>query len=275
MTFELKNSVAVLTGAASGIGAQLALALADKGVSLALVDINETGLQKTLSDVEKAGVFASAHIADTGDIEAVETLKASVCSAHPRVNLLINNAGVTTLGSFIETECDEFDRIMAINFSGPVAITRAFLPLLMETPQAQIVNISSLFGLIGVGSQSAYCASKFALRGFSEALRMELYDSPVGVTVVHPGGVRTNIAKSATIPKHARENNNDRRDYADSFLKLEASKAAAILVRAIEKRKQRVVIGNDAKALSAIQRLFPASYQKLLIASQKRRERSS
>lgn len=270
MSFEFEDSICVLTGAASGIGSRLALALAHKGVSLALVDTNEAGLENIRSDVERIGVSATSHIVDIGDVDAAVRLAMSVEQAHRRVNLLINNAGITAIGSFQDTQTEDFNRVMKVNFSGPVAITRAFLPLLLQEKQAQIVNVSSVFGLIGVGSQTAYCASKFALRGFSEALRLELKETNVGVTVVHPGGVRTNIAKSAKVSTNFNVGQLNARDHAETFLKLDPSEAARIVMKGISSRRQRVVVGNDARFISFLQRLFPASYQRLLLAGRNR-----
>ncbi|HEV2130542.1 MAG TPA: SDR family NAD(P)-dependent oxidoreductase, partial [Longimicrobiaceae bacterium] len=197
MKLVLQEGVAVVTGAASGIGRAMALALAARGCHLALVDRNAESLEETARQAEERGVRVSWHPLDVTDGDAISALPGAVLAQHGRVTILLNNAGVTLIGRFEEVTLEEFRWLLEVNFFAVVALTGAFLPILLRQEQAQIVNVSSLFGIIAPAEQTAYSASKFAVRGFSEALRHELEGSPVGVTVVHPGGVRTAIATSA------------------------------------------------------------------------------
>ena len=199
---KLRGRVAVVTGAGGGIGRGIALALARRGCHLALADIDAAGLAATAAEAEAeaAGVRPSRHVVDVADRAAVAALPALVREAHGRVDVLVNNAGVALGGSFEQVSETDFDWLMAINFEAVVRMTRAFLPLLHGSDDARIVNVSSVYGLVSPPGQSAYSASKFAVRGFSNALRHELEGTRVGVTVVHPGGVATAIARSARAP---------------------------------------------------------------------------
>ena len=281
-SFQLDGAVALITGAASGIGAELAVALAHHRVDLALVDVDLAGLRRTEKRTRHAGVSVSVHRADLMDRAVVLEVLRDVRAVHARLSVLVNNAGITVLGRFQDTAPEDFERVMAVNFAAPVALTRACLPMLMREPQAQILNVSSLFGLVGAPGQAAYCASKFAIRGFSEALRFDLAHTSVGVTAAHPGGVRTNIAQAAVVSGPVSAADVDVRRYAESFLRLDPARVAKILVHAIKTRRRRVVIGGDAKVVSMLQRLWPVSYQDLLtsgqnylIARQKRRSLSA
>ncbi len=269
---QLKNSVVVLTGAGSGIGRALAQHLARQGAHLALADINTGGLAETARLVAPAGVRVSQHVLDVGSREAVAAFPAEVIAAHGAVDVLINNAGVALMGRFDQTTERDFDWLMDINFNGVVRLTRGFLPLLKQRPAARIVNLSSLFGLVAPSEQSAYSASKFAVRGFSNALRHELEDerSSVGVTVVHPGGVATQIAASArTSDDMSAQEIKARHDLSRKVLKLSPEKAAAIIVRAVERDKPRVLVGWDAVVVSLIERLMPVRYWRLFARAAK------
>jgi short-subunit dehydrogenase len=264
-SWTLGGGVAVITGAASGIGAALANKLAQRGVHLALVDLNVAGLETTAAQAMAAGVTVSLHAMDVADHAAVAALPGAVIARHGRVTMLVNNAGVALGGMFDQVDADDFDWLMAINFGATVRLTRAFLPLLANEPAAQLVNVSSIFGIIAPPAQTAYCASKFAVRGFSESLRHELdmSGSPVGVTIVHPGGVRTAISENARLAKGldtaevARERANWRR-----LLALDPASAAEQIAVASERRAPRVLVGQDAKAAALVQRLFPVTYWK-------------
>ncbi|MBJ7500099.1 MAG: SDR family NAD(P)-dependent oxidoreductase, partial [Sphingopyxis sp.] len=188
---QLAGKTAVVTGAADGIGRAIATSLADRGCHLALCDINEPGLVETAATLH--GVRVSCHRLDVADCDGVAALPGLVAAPHPSVDLLVNNAGVALGGAFEQVSEAEFEWLFDINFWGVVRMTRAFLPVLHRSNDARIVNLSSLFGLIAPPGQAAYAASKFAVRGFSDALRKELVGSTVGVTVAHPGGVRTAI----------------------------------------------------------------------------------
>ncbi|MFN8444937.1 MAG: SDR family NAD(P)-dependent oxidoreductase [Caldilineaceae bacterium] len=264
MTIQLKDGVALVTGAASGIGRSTALALAARGCHLALLDRNESGLKETAQLVQAQPIRISQHVVDLSNSAAIMTLPEQVLSAHPRINILINNAGVALVGSFSELTLEEYRWLIEINFLAVVGMTKAFLPILLNQSQAQIVNLSSVFGIIAPPYQTAYAAAKFAVRGFSEALRHELVGSSVGVTVVHPGGVKTNIALGARIAAAADQV--AAAEGAKAFtqsLRLGPDRAAAQIVQAIEKRSQRLLIGNDARLIDSVQRLFPVSYWKI------------
>ena len=261
----LRGGVAVITGAASGIGAALAVNLARRGMHLALVDLNAAGLESTAAQARTAGVTVSTHAMDVADHAAVAALPAAVLAAHAHVTVLVNNAGVALGGLFEQVDAADFDWLMDINFGATVRLTRAFLPVLAREGAAQLVNVSSIFGIIAPPAQTAYSASKFAVRGFSESLRheLEMNGSSVGMTIVHPGGVRTAISENARLAKGldaadvARERANWR-----SLLALAPEAAAEIIAVAIERREPRVLVGKDAKAAALVQRLFPVTYWK-------------
>jgi NAD(P)-dependent dehydrogenase (short-subunit alcohol dehydrogenase family) len=263
---KLKDRVAVLSGAGSGIGRATAMALARRGCHLALVDVDPIGLEQTAAQAGKLGVCISQHQLDVTSHEGVRSLPAAVSGGlHDRVDLLVNNAGVALGGTFSQVSEADFDWLMEVNFHSMVRMTRAFLPLLQASDEARIVNLSSLYGLISPPGQCAYSASKFAVRGFSNALRHELVNTRVGVTVVHPGGVATAIARNARIsagltPEQVRE----RVARAETHLRMPPDKAAEIIVRAIEQRRHRVLVGADAKLISVLERLVPVSYWRVL-----------
>lgn len=266
---KLHGRTAVITGAGSGIGRGIAQALADRGCNLALVDIDVAGLTETAASL--SSVQVSHHRIDLSDTAQCKALPAAVMAEHGRVDLLFNNAGVAIGGSFEQVDESDFDWLMRINFNAVVTLTRAFLPLLKLSDSARVVNTSSLFGLIAPPNQTAYCASKFAVRGFSESLRNELAlsKSSVGVTVVHPGGVATSIARNARAPKHvtnaeAVEAEAMRADFERKFLKMSPERAGEIIIRGVEKASPRVLVGNDAKIGSLIERIAPVAYWKIL-----------
>jgi short-subunit dehydrogenase len=263
--WTLRGGVAVITGAASGIGAALALNLARRGMHLALVDLNAAGLEATATKARAAGVTASTHAMDVADHAAVAALPAAVLATHGRVTALVNNAGVGIGGLFEQVEAEDFDWLIDINFGATVRLTRAFLPVLARERAAQLVNVSSIFGIIAPPGQTAYAASKFAVRGFSESLRHELEEkgSTVGVTLVHPGGVRTSISENARLAKglDPAEVERERKNW-ESLLALSPDEAAETIAAAIERRDARVLVGKDAKGAALVQRLFPVSYWK-------------
>jgi NAD(P)-dependent dehydrogenase (short-subunit alcohol dehydrogenase family) len=263
----IRGCTAIVTGAAGGIGRGIALALARRGCNLALADLDEPGLAETRGLLAASGVTTSCHRLDVADRAAVAAFPAAIAQAHGRADILVNNAGVAVGGTFEEISEEDFEWLFEINFWGVVRMTRAFLPLLRQSGDAHIVNISSLFGLIAPPGQSAYCASKFAVRGFSESLRRELEaeGAKVAVTTVHPGGVATAIAASARAPKNrdpaarARELENFRK-----FLKMPPERAGEIIVAGMERRRPRVIVGSDARIASLIERIAPVSYWKHL-----------
>jgi len=264
MTFTLKGKVAVVTGAASGIGAALAEVLAARGCGVALADVNAAGLQQVATQARSHGVSVSEHRLDVADDDAVAALPEAVLAEHGHVSVLVNNAGVALGGSFEQVSAADFDWLFSINFGGVVRMTRAFLPVLRREPAAQLVNISSVFGLIAPPGQTAYAASKFAVRGLSEALRHELEGSSVGVTLVHPGGVRTAIASSARRTGFSNAETEAQMAVWAKFLRLDPQVAAKRIVRGIEGREKRVLVGRDAERMALVQRLFPVEHWRVL-----------
>ncbi len=270
----LSSGVAVVTGAGSGIGRALAQRLAAAGSALALADIDEAGLQQTAQSLAKAGAPGAAatnvplvttHVVDVAKEESVKSFAVDVSTRHGRLTLLINNAGVALHGNFEEISLDDFRWLMDINFWGVVYGARYFLPLLKREPRAHIVNLSSVFGLIAPAGQAAYSASKFAVRGFTEALRHELGSSNVCVSCVHPGGIRTPIAKHARLgaatPASTREEGVSR---FEKLARTPPETAAAVILRGVERREPRILIGLDSYEIDVLQRLRPATYWKSL-----------
>jgi NAD(P)-dependent dehydrogenase (short-subunit alcohol dehydrogenase family) len=264
---RLAGRTAVITGAASGIGRGTALALAKRGCNLALADLNEPGLAETAALVEPHGIEVSRHRLDVADRAAVAALPDAVLAAHGRADLLFNNAGVAIGGTFEQVAEEDFDWLMEINFRAVVRLTRAFMPLLRASDQARIVNVSSIFGIIAPPGQTAYCASKFAVRAFSESLRRELEaeGANIGVTVVHPGGVNTSIAKNARPPRGLNDPDLEaQKERFEKFLRMPPEKAGEIIVSGVERERPRVVVGNDARFMAVVERLAPVSYWKFL-----------
>ncbi|MFN3943818.1 MAG: SDR family NAD(P)-dependent oxidoreductase [Allosphingosinicella sp.] len=266
---KVSGRTAVITGAAGGIGRGIALALAKRGCDLALCDLNEEGLAET-ARLCGNGVKVTRHRIDVADKDAIADLPEKVLAEHGAVHLLFNNAGVAIGGNFEEVAEEDFEWLMNINFWGVVRMTRAFLPQLRAAGEGRIVNISSIFGIVAPPGQTAYSASKFAVRAFSESLRNELAaeGSAVGVTVVHPGGVATSIARSArparlATPERLRQAEADKVRF-QAFLKMPPEQAGEIIVVGVEKGRPRVVVGNDAKFMALAERLAPVSYWKFL-----------
>jgi len=273
---HLQGRVAAITGAGSGIGRALAIELAGHGAHLALSDVDEVGLAETVTRAEGLGVKVTSARVDVADRDAVHRWADQVVADHGAVHLVFNNAGVA-LGATVEgMSYDDLEWLMGINFWGVVHGTKAFLPHLKTAGEGHVVNISSVFGLLGIPSQSAYNAAKFAVRGFTDALRMELEIDPCGVsaTTVHPGGIKTNIAKNARMDESVTDLADDpeqaRRDFEKLFM-TSPEKAAKQIVAAVQKDKRRALIGPDAKVLDLISRLPAGLVQGVLIRGARRR----
>lgn len=266
-SYRFSGGTAVITGAANGIGAGLARGLADRGSNLALVDRDREGLEKVAAEIlrDQPRLIVRSYVVDLGDTDRLQGLAASVIGDFPEVTLLVNNAGVALGGLFEQISLADFDWVMRINFVATVHLTYAFLPALTASPGSHLVNVSSLYGLIAPPGQSAYAASKFAVRGFTEALRHELPPRGVGVTAVHPGGVRTKIAENARVGAHVRLADAERakREYA-KLLTIDPRDAAETILDAVVKRRRRVLIGSSAKLPDAVARLSPHHYWEIL-----------
>lgn len=257
----LSEGIAVVTGAGSGIGRALARRLSAEGSALAIADIDEAGLRETEESLVRKSARITTHVVDVAKEEAVKAFAREVSERHGRATLLINNAGVSVHGDFDEVSLDDFRWVMDINFWGTVYGVRYFLPLLKREPRAQIVNLSSVFGIIAPAGQVPYAASKFAVRGFTEALRHELYGSAIMVSCVHPGGIRTAIARRSRLGAGA--STAKKEEGVARFERLARTppeKAAEVILRGVERRSPRILIGADAYFIDTFQRLRPASY---------------
>lgn len=265
--YRFAGRTAVVTGAASGIGEALAVQLAARGSDLVLVDRDEDRLGKVADRLRAVhpGLAVAAHVADLADEQQTDALAAMLAAEYPGTALLINNAGVALGGRFDQVTIEEFDWVMAVNFRAVVRLTHALLPVLKAHPGAHLVNVSSVFGIFAPAGQAAYAASKFAVRGFSEALRHELADDGVGVTVVHPGGVKTRIAESARTGSGISIEEYERgREQFVKLLRMPPEKAAAQIMAAVERRRPRLLIGWSATVPDVLVRLVPGSYWKLV-----------
>ncbi len=266
-TRGFNGKVAAITGAASGIGRSLALALARQGCELALSDVDERGLAETVSRIE--GVAVTSRRLDVCEPDELRAWADEVVREHGRVNLIFNNAGISYAATVRGAEDADFQRVIDIDFWGVVHGTRAFLPHLEASRDGHVVNISSVFGLIAFPGQAAYNSAKFAVRGFTEALRIELEmtGSPVSATCIHPGGIKTNIARASKVHPSLATLGVDveraGRDFERSF-RLTPDEAAAIILRGVEKNARRVLVGADARLIDAIQRLVPGRYHALV-----------
>lgn len=253
---ELKDKVIVVTGAASGIGRALAQELALHGAELALADVNAAGLKGTVNSLTHAK--AETYVVDVSDASAVEVFAHKVEQDFGRVSVLINNAGVALHGTFSELTIAEMQWLFGINFWGVVHGCKSFLPMLKREPEAHIVNLSSVFGLVAPAGQTAYGASKFAVRGFTQALRQELMDTKIVVTCVHPGGIRTQIAANARAGAATNpEEQAEARERFSKVVRTSPEQAARVIVNGIMRKQQRILIGRDAYQIDMFQRLMP------------------
>lgn len=258
-----------ISGAASGIGRALALLYAERGARLSLSDISElTEVEQQCRQLGAADVLCSK--VDVSDRQQVQAWADATQARFRAANIVINNAGVNLSGCFEQMQRQDFDWQMNINFWGVVNGCEAFLPLLKAADWGHIVNVSSLFGLIAMPNQSAYNASKFAVKGFTESLALEMAQSPydIQVSTVHPGGIQTNIVNSARFgtPQTGELNiENAKHQFNTKLARTSAAQAAATIARGIDRRKRRILVGSDARALDIIQRLLPSFYQRLVL----------
>jgi short-subunit dehydrogenase len=264
---KLSDRVAVVTGAAGGIGRATSVALAKEGCHLALCDVNQAGLDETAALVREIGRKVSTHSVDVSNKARMQAFADEVFAEHGQVNILVNNAGVTVTAPFESHTLEDFEWIVGINFWGMIYGCKFFLPYLQKADEAHIVNLSSLFGLLGVPSQSSYCATKFAVHGFSEALWVELRDQKIGVTSVHPGGVRTDIAKSA------RTDSNANKDLAINVIErfsVSPEHCAKQIVSAIKKNKMKQLVTRETHIVAIAKRLAPQLPQRVMVGGYRR-----
>jgi short-subunit dehydrogenase len=265
--YVFAGGTAVVTGAASGIGEAVAHALARRGSDLVLLDRDASRLAAVASALG-SHVRVSSHVVDLADADATTRVGRAVLASHPRIRLLVNNAGVALGGRFDQVTLEEYLWLLEVNFGATVRLTHLLLPALKAEPGAHLVNVSSVFGIVAPPGQSAYSASKFAVRGFTEALRHELAEDGIGVTRVFPGGVRTRIAVSARPGSGV-----DRAEYEASrerftkVLTIAPERAAQTILSGIYRRRARVLIGSSARLLDLLARALPSSHGRLVAAA--------
>lgn len=262
---KIADKTFVVTGGGNGIGRELVLQLLDLGARVAAVDINEKALEETSRLAGSKAERLSLHALNIADRDAVKALPASVLAAHGSVDGLVNNAGIIQhFVRFNDLLTSEIERVMKINFFGTVYLTKAFLPYLLERPEAHIVNVSSMGGFLPVPGQTMYGASKAAMKLFTEGLHSELLDSNVGVTVVFPGAIGTDIASNSGIKVMTGQE-----DAKSKYKTTSSVAAAAEIITGIEKKKYRVLIGSDAKMMDFLSRLMPERAAKIIYTQMK------
>jgi short-subunit dehydrogenase len=265
----IRGAAAAITGAASGIGRALALEFAARGCDLALADRDEAGLQTLAAEIAKnRSQKVTLHRVDVGEPPQIEAFAQAAVAEHAALNIVVNNAGVALLGQFNEIDHAQMDWLMNINFWGVVHSTRAFLPHLARQREAHIVNLSSIFGIVAPPGQTAYAAAKFAVRGFSESLRHELQmaASPVRLSVVHPGGVATNIVRNSRTGVGMTDNARRAQSIErfENAARTTPAAAALRIIAGIENNAPRILIGNDARFMDLLQRFRPGTYWAVL-----------
>ncbi len=262
----MTTPVAVVTGAGSGIGRALARQLDSENYQLVISDVNEAGLAETVASLRRAPVSLTL---DVSQREAVHAMADDVIRRFGRVDLVINNAGVALDATVNEMKYEDLEWIFGVNFWGMVYGTKAFLPQLLKQDSGTVVNVSSVFGILGIPRQSGYCATKFAIRGFTESLWGELEGTGVNAISVHPGGIKTNIARAArsyatpdTAERNARE--------FEKMFRTTPEAAAATILRGVYEKKRRVLIGSDAHGIQLLSRLLPTAYAGLVAKLEQR-----
>ncbi|MCH7742720.1 MAG: SDR family oxidoreductase [Proteobacteria bacterium] len=264
---SFSNKVAAITGAGSGMGRALAEALASRDCHLAISDINSAALEETQARIESsASVTVSCHELDVADRQQVEQFAADVVDRHGQVNMIFNNAGVSVTDTVEHIAYEDFEWLMNINFWGLVYGSKSFLPYFKDLEEAHIINTSSIFGVIAVPSQSAYNASKFAVRGFTYAMRQELLESNIGVSCVQPGVVKTNIVQSSryVATDNAAPTKEEFAAQFEEMAGLTAAQAAEQILRGVLANKAQILVGRDAKTIALLERMAPTGYQKML-----------
>lgn len=274
------GKVAVITGAGSGMGRYLALLLAADGADVCVCDINEETLNDTVEMLEEYAISVSSHLLNVADKEAIEALPGKVLEKHGKVDLVFNNAGVTTGSHFKDMDEANWDWVMGINLDGVINSTRAFIPHMIDRPEAAVVNTSSIFGMVAVPGQTVYHTTKFAVRGFTESLALEMRDTNPNLQIhcVHPGHIGTNILASARMSDEdfnqeeegkrpsifTRNAPKTKQEMGDIFREggMHPSRAAQIILEGVKNKKSRIFVGLDAKLLDLSQRLFPRHYHK-------------
>jgi NAD(P)-dependent dehydrogenase (short-subunit alcohol dehydrogenase family) len=262
---EIKGKIAVITGAASGIGRATAVALAREGARVAIADVDRAGLAETAKQIEAISGQVSTYLLDVSSREAVYAFAQEIEAQFGGADIVINNAGVAQVATVEELSYEDFEWVMNIDFWGMVYGSKAFLPQLRQKGAGHIVNVSSIFGLFSVPSQAAYNSAKFAIRGFTEALRHEMKGSGIAVSCVHPGGIKTNILRNARFLQSVQTT--EREQAMSGFDKLARTtpdQAAQTIIKGIKANKPRILIGMDARILDWIIRLLPASYGKVM-----------
>lgn len=263
--FVFAGGTAVVTGAASGIGEALAHGLAERGSDLVLLDRDEARLKAVADDLRPSGRTVETHVVDLADRDAARRTAEEVLTAHPRIRLLVNNAGVALGGRFDQVSLEDYNWVIDINFRAQVVLTHVLLPALKAEPGAHLVNLSSIFGIIAPAGQSAYAASKFAVRGLTEVLRQELAADDIGVTCVHPGGIRTRIAENARTGDGVSDAERAAGEEAwRKLLTIAPSVAAEQILTAVRRRRARTLIGWSAKLPDVLARAFPTGYGRVL-----------
>lgn len=263
----LQDRVAIVTGAASGIGRATSIALAKEGCHLALGDVDEAGLATTAEEIRALGRNVTTHRVDVSNRARMQAWADEVIAAHGAAHVLMNNAGVTVTASFEDHTWEDWDFIVGVNFWGVVNGCKVFLPHLRKADEAHIVNMSSVFGLMGVPLQTSYCATKFAVRGFSEALWIELREANIGVTSVHPGGIRTSIAASA---RGADEKAKEASTKFIGSVRVLPEDCARKIVAAIKGNRMRQLVTTEAYAIETFKRLAPELVQRVTQRNYKR-----
>ncbi|MEM7372267.1 MAG: SDR family oxidoreductase [Bacteroidota bacterium] len=254
------QTVAVVTGAASGIGRSLSLQLAQAGVQVAIQDVNQIGLAETQQLIEEGGGVVRSYLIDVGKKEEIYAAKDQILKDFGHVDIVVNNAGVALYRLSLQAVSqEEFDWLMNINFWGVVHGSMAYVPHLLERPESYVINVSSVFGLVGVIHNGPYSCSKFAVRGFTESLRAEHLSTSMHVMVVHPGGIKTNIARNARTRGNDPMREKDVANFEKAF-KTTPEKAAETIMKAIARNKSRLLIGSDARVIDLFTRLMPEKF---------------